>query len=230
MSLDWSKLHVPLHSLSHLAQRAAYGLPTICTNFVSFLFSLTVKVRTRVTKQFLDPRLEAQSIGSIHIHSLTPSLSISHIHSMMIFENTTRSTKYLVYSTHSKVVGLVKFPIDGNPSRSMGLIAHSGEVTSIVCSHDGRYVFTAGGADFAVNQWVFRTDALDSVADATTGEPLSVCYSDRSILYGATRKDTIGCEHYNMILTRYLNLHCQCCVSKLHSLCPPCVMCVRVRD
>lgn len=61
--------------------------------------------------------------------------------------------KYLVYSTNKKVIGLIKLPMDGNPNKTMGLIAHPDEVTDICCSSDGKYVFTCGGADLAVNMW-----------------------------------------------------------------------------
>ena len=32
--------------------------------------------------------------------------------------------KYLIYSTPEKVIGLIKMPLDGNPNKTMGLIAH----------------------------------------------------------------------------------------------------------
>lgn len=35
----------------------------------------------------------------------------------------------------------------------MGLIAHPDEVQDICASADGKYVFTCGGADLAVNMW-----------------------------------------------------------------------------
>ena len=36
--------------------------------------------------------------------------------------------KYLIYSTAKKVIGLIKMPLDGNPNKTMGLIAHPDEV------------------------------------------------------------------------------------------------------
>lgn len=36
--------------------------------------------------------------------------------------------KYFAYTTAEKVIGLVKFPLDGNPNNAMGLIAHPGVV------------------------------------------------------------------------------------------------------
>ena len=32
--------------------------------------------------------------------------------------------KFLIYSTKEKVIGLIKMPLDGNPNKTMGLIAH----------------------------------------------------------------------------------------------------------
>lgn len=61
--------------------------------------------------------------------------------------------KYIVYSTKKKVIGLIKMPIDGNPNKTMGLIAHPNEVVDVCCSSDGRFVFTCGGDDLAVNMW-----------------------------------------------------------------------------
>ena len=49
------------------------------------------------------------------------------------------------YATHDKVVGLMQLPLDGNPAKVMGLIAHPGEVSDLAVSWDGKCVLTAGG-------------------------------------------------------------------------------------
>jgi hypothetical protein len=59
----------------------------------------------------------------------------------------------IAYSTPQKVIGLVVLPLDGNPKKSMGLIAHPDQVTNMACSYDGMYLFTAGGSDLTVNMW-----------------------------------------------------------------------------
>lgn len=61
--------------------------------------------------------------------------------------------KYLLYSTEKKVIGLIQIPLDGNPNKTMGLIAHPEEVADVCCSSDGKYVFTCGGSDLSVNMW-----------------------------------------------------------------------------
>lgn len=60
---------------------------------------------------------------------------------------------YLIYSTGKKVVGLIKLPLDGNPHKTMGLVAHPNEVTDICASADGKFIFTCGGDDLSVNVW-----------------------------------------------------------------------------
>ena len=69
---------------------------------------------------------------------------------------------YLVYSTFDKVVGLIKLPLDGNPNKSMALIAHPGEVSCVVATFDGKYLITSGGSDRSVNLWAVATNALDA--------------------------------------------------------------------
>eukprot|EP00163_Fabomonas_tropica_P000349 TRINITY_DN10213_c0_g1_i2.p1 TRINITY_DN10213_c0_g1~~TRINITY_DN10213_c0_g1_i2.p1 ORF type:complete len:827 (-),score=176.13 TRINITY_DN10213_c0_g1_i2:228-2708(-) len=75
------------------------------------------------------------------------------LNSMCIIPGSPGPLRYLAYTTHDKVVGVIKLPLDGNPHRAMGMIAHPGEISGISCSYDGRYLFSAGGADFTINQW-----------------------------------------------------------------------------
>ncbi|KAJ1490898.1 WD40-repeat-containing domain protein [Baffinella frigidus] len=76
-----------------------------------------------------------------------------------------KGKRYCVYSTPSKVVGLIKLPFDGNPNKGMGLIAHPGGVEGLCVSHDGRYVLTTGGSDFGVMLWEVDTSAIDAAAN-----------------------------------------------------------------
>lgn len=80
-----------------------------------------------------------------------------------------RGDKYLLYSTQEKVIGLIKLPLDGNPNKTMGLIAHPKEVTDVCCSPDGRFVFTCGGNDLSVNMWAVDVSPIDT-AIAMGGE------------------------------------------------------------
>ena len=69
--------------------------------------------------------------------------------------------KFLIYSTAKKVIGLIKMPLDGNPNKTMGLIAHPNEVVDICVTKDGKYLFTCGGEDLAVNMWSIDVTPID---------------------------------------------------------------------
>mmetsp|Transcript_5412 Transcript_5412/g.4960 ORF Transcript_5412/g.4960 Transcript_5412/m.4960 type:complete len:276 (-) Transcript_5412:537-1364(-) len=77
--------------------------------------------------------------------------------------------KFLVYATKKKVIGIIKLPLDGNPNKTMGLIAHPGPVVDICVSKDGRYLFTCGGKDLSVNVWSIDVTPIDQ-AIAMGGE------------------------------------------------------------
>jgi cilia- and flagella-associated protein 251 len=68
-------------------------------------------------------------------------------------------TRVLVFSCHERVVGMIQLPLEGNPREAIALVAHPGEVASMCVSHDGKYLFTAGGRDCAVHQWRLQPEA-----------------------------------------------------------------------
>lgn len=79
--------------------------------------------------------------------------------------------RYCAYSTHEKVVGLLKLPLDGNPHKTMGLIAHPGEISNMAVAFDGACLLTAGGRDMVVNMWEIDTNQLDlAEASATSSD------------------------------------------------------------
>jgi hypothetical protein len=72
----------------------------------------------------------------------------------------------LAYSTSHRVVGLIMLPLDGNPHKNMGLIAHPGEITAMVVGHSGRVMLTAGGRDMSVHLWELNSEAMRDTATA----------------------------------------------------------------
>jgi WD40 repeat protein/Ca2+-binding EF-hand superfamily protein len=71
--------------------------------------------------------------------------------------------RYMAYTTVDKV-GLLILPLDGNPHKSMSLIAHPSQVYNIASSYDGKHVFTAGGPDTSVLMWQVNIQALEAIA------------------------------------------------------------------
>ncbi|NXR49132.1 CF251 protein, partial [Hippolais icterina] len=70
---------------------------------------------------------------------------------------------YLVYITKDKV-GLQMLPVDGNPHKSSAFICHPDGASDFAISHDGRYIFTAGGKDHTFMKWKVNLSALDAAA------------------------------------------------------------------
>lgn len=74
--------------------------------------------------------------------------------------------RHIAYATHEKVIGIMKLPLDGNPNKAMGLIAHPGEVTDIGASWDGKWLVTAGGSDMSIHLWKVDTSSLEKTVEA----------------------------------------------------------------
>ena len=69
---------------------------------------------------------------------------------------------YLIYSTPKKVIGMIKMPLDGNPNKTMGLIAHPNQIADFSASADGRYLFTCGGEDLSVKMWAIDVNPIEN--------------------------------------------------------------------
>lgn len=81
---------------------------------------------------------------------------------------------YMAYSTGEKVVGLCKLPLNGNPNKAMGLIAHPGPISCIAVCHDAQTLVTAGGSDATVNLWQINTEVLDAAEAGSYEAPTRV--------------------------------------------------------
>lgn len=72
----------------------------------------------------------------------------------------------LAYATADAVAGVATYPLDGDPDRAVGLIAHPGVINAeATCvGHDGRTMFTVGGGDRSdagrvINCWTVDPEA-----------------------------------------------------------------------
>ncbi|XP_043095867.1 cilia- and flagella-associated protein 251 [Puntigrus tetrazona] len=73
------------------------------------------------------------------------------------------NSRYMAYITQDKV-GIQILPLDGNPHKSFAMICHSTGVSTLACSYDGRYAFTAGGQDCTVFSWKLNLSSLEASA------------------------------------------------------------------
>jgi hypothetical protein len=120
-------------------------------------------VRTALGPTFGSPAAQLSVVVS-------PPIQIHDPHLDVVSDQSRRATQYLAYSTGSKVVGLLKLPLDGNPHQSMGVIAHPGPISAMAVSADGKFMLTAGGTDRSVNLWQINVGALDAHAAMAPSE------------------------------------------------------------
>mmetsp|Transcript_33344 Transcript_33344/g.76047 ORF Transcript_33344/g.76047 Transcript_33344/m.76047 type:complete len:937 (+) Transcript_33344:90-2900(+) len=83
-----------------------------------------------------------------------------------VFKDMDGEDQFMLYATHEKVLGLVQLPLDGNPNKCMGLIAHPGQIAAISVDFQGKYAFTCGGSDLTVNQWLIDPSPVAAASGA----------------------------------------------------------------
>ena len=72
------------------------------------------------------------------------------------------SSKYVAYITEEKIAGVIKLPLDGNPNKTMGMIAHPNKISSMTATGDGKFLFTCGHDDIGViNMWFVNYAMID---------------------------------------------------------------------
>ena len=58
----------------------------------------------------------------------------------------------------------MELPLDGNPNKAMGLIAHPGEISDLATTWDGKWLITAGGFDHSIHLWKVEPAVLSASA------------------------------------------------------------------
>lgn len=75
-------------------------------------------------------------------------------------EQNDKTQKYLAFSTNEKVIGIIKLPLDRNPNNSIAIIAHSGKISCMEPTKNGKYLLTAGDSDLSLNVWKVNYELL----------------------------------------------------------------------
>lgn len=97
----------------------------------------------------------------------------SLIQRMQILPSEFGTDAFLVYNTADKLLGMSKLPLDGNPARSMAVIAHPGRILAVSCSALGKYVLTLGDRDGAINMWETDTNVLEGQFQTAPANPFA---------------------------------------------------------
>jgi WD40 repeat protein len=85
---------------------------------------------------------------------------------MRVVPGKDKDKRLIAFSTKEKIMGLMSLPIDGNPYRYMGVIAHPGDIKNIKSTHTFNYLFTTGGSDYTINIWKYNPNPLIDVVQS----------------------------------------------------------------
>eukprot|EP00762_Andalucia_godoyi_P000781 ANDGO_03811.mRNA.1 putative WD repeat-containing protein alr3466 len=80
-----------------------------------------------------------------------------------------REERYLAYACDASVIGLCMLPLDGNPFKTMGVIAHPSGIADFSGSADGQYLFSAGAQDGSVFQFQVQVQSLEEQEEENRG-------------------------------------------------------------
>ena len=78
-----------------------------------------------------------------------------------------KDKRLIAFTTQEKIMGLMLLPLDGNPYRYMGVIAHPGIIKEMKPAANSNYIFTTGGKDFTINIW--RYDSAPMIEAVHSG-------------------------------------------------------------
>ena len=71
-----------------------------------------------------------------------------------------KDKRLIAFTTQEKIMGLMLLPLDGNPYRYMGVIAHPGIIKEMKPAANSNYIFTTGGKDFTINIWRYDSGPM----------------------------------------------------------------------
>ena len=92
------------------------------------------------------------------------------IQDMVLFNDSDSGRAFLLYAMDSRVAGMIAFPLDGDPEKSTGVIANSGDLAGIRLGYDNTCALVAGKRDGMVTLWALDTEAFDEAGTGATEE------------------------------------------------------------
>jgi WD40 repeat protein len=69
--------------------------------------------------------------------------------------------KFYIFSTTNSILGMIKKPIDGNPHKNIGIVAHPTQLRNFCVKSSEGLIFTSGGEDYSIKVWSINKDAIE---------------------------------------------------------------------
>ena len=92
------------------------------------------------------------------------------IQDMVLLNDVDSGRAFLLYAMDSRVAGMIAFPLDGDPEKSTGVIANSGDLAGIRLGYDNTCALVAGKKDGMVSLWALDPQSFDEAATGASKE------------------------------------------------------------
>ncbi|TGZ62466.1 hypothetical protein CRM22_007426 [Opisthorchis felineus] len=113
-------------------------------------------------------KLKLFSTSSFNLRKLVAAYPTSIMfHKVKPLPSSESDSAHFLLCMSDERLSLVMLPLDGDPLKYTNIIAHpsgprgTGKASALAVSHDGRYVFTAGGPDTCIHMWGVNTKILE---------------------------------------------------------------------
>jgi cilia- and flagella-associated protein 251 len=115
-----------------------------------------------------DDAFKIKQVSSVSKRTTATHNSPATIHSpfLQVVQLRTADRSYAVFRTTNRL-GVLGLPFDGTADRATVIVGHPQEISSISASHDGKFVFTAGGNDLTVIVWRVHRNLLAEAVPPT---------------------------------------------------------------
>jgi len=85
----------------------------------------------------------------------------SSLKTMWNAEEEGEEDKFYIFATSNSILGLIRKPIDGNPHKNIGIVAHPTPLRNFCIKPSEGLIFTSGGEDLSIKVWQLNKDAIE---------------------------------------------------------------------
>lgn len=69
--------------------------------------------------------------------------------------------KFYIFATSNSILGMIRKPIDGNPHKNIGIVAHPTPLRNFCVKESEGLIFTTGGEDLSIKVWQLNKDSIE---------------------------------------------------------------------